>query len=302
MKNKTLLIIAAGIKSRYGSIKQMEKVGPNKELIIDYSIYDAIKAGFTKVVFVIKQEFGREFKNTLEKRINSKIEVEYVYQDNSFIPKKYQILLSKRNKPLGTAYAIYCAKDKINEPFAVINADDFYGFDAYLKASKYLDNIIYNHYAVIGYEAFKTLSINGIYKRGIMEVNNNILKKIEEVKMSLKDNKVLTSKLESSKVQEIAKDTLVSTNFLIFNKDIFKVLEEELIDFLAINQKKILEVEFMIPTILNNCLRKNIKTIDVIKTTSTLYDLTYQEDKQIVKKALKELTDQKVYKSPLWDL
>ena len=133
-KDKTLLIMAAGIGLRFGGLKQIEQVGPNGEFIIDYSIYDAIRAGFTKVVFIIKEEFYEKFKETIGKRVEPFIKVEYAFQNDDYIPTRFKPLLKKRTKPLGTAYAIYCAKDKINEPFAVINADDFYGRDAFLKA------------------------------------------------------------------------------------------------------------------------------------------------------------------------
>ena len=141
MKEKTLLILAAGMGSRFGGLKQVEPFGPNGEFIIDYSIYDAKKAGFNKVVFVIKEENYKIFKETIGKRIESYIKTEYAFQDNRLVPKEYQELLQNREKPLGTAHAILCAKDKINGPFAMINADDFYGRDALVKASDYLDNI-----------------------------------------------------------------------------------------------------------------------------------------------------------------
>ena len=299
-KEKTLLIMAAGIGSRFGGLKQLEKVGPNGEYIIDYSIYDAIRAGFTKVVFVIKEEMLEEFKETIGRRIEPFIKVDYAFQNNDYIPSRFKPLLKKRTKPLGTAYAIYCAKDKINEPFIVINADDFYGLDAFLKASEYLDNIIYNHYGIIAYKLINTLSPNGVCKRGIMEVGNNKLSKITECKVVAKKNKIVASSLYSNNGIEIDEDTLVSMNLLVFSPDIFDILNEELSLFLSLHQKNLDDFEFQIPDILDTCLKKNIKTIDVIKTTSTWYGMTYKEDQKDVEKAIKDLIEKGVYKEKLW--
>ena len=299
-KDKTLLIMAAGIGSRFGGLKQLEKVGPNGEYIIDYSIYDAIRAGFTKVVFVIKEEMLEEFKETIGRRIEPFIKVDYAFQNNDYIPSRFKPLLKKRTKPLGTAYAIYCAKDKINEPFIVINADDFYGLDAFLKASEYLDNIIYNHYGIVAYKLINTLSPNGVCKRGIMEVGNNKLSKITECKVVAKKNKIVASSLYSNNGIEIDEDTLVSMNLLVFSPDIFDILNEELSLFLSLHQKNLDDFEFQIPDILDTCLKKNIKTIDVIKTTSTWYGMTYKEDQKDVEKAIKDLIEKGVYKEKLW--
>ena len=299
-KEKTLLIMAAGIGSRFGGLKQLEKVGPNGEYIIDYSIYDAIRAGFTKVVFVIKEEMLEEFKETIGRIIEPFIKVDYAFQNNDYIPSRFKPLLKKRTKPLGTAYAIYCAKDKINEPFIVINADDFYGLDAFLKASEYLDNIIYNHYGIVAYKLINTLSPNGVCKRGIMEVGNNKLSKITECKVVAKKNKIVASSLYSNNGIEIDEDTLVSMNLLVFSPDIFDILNEELSLFLSLHQKNLDDFEFQIPDILDTCLKKNIKTIDVIKTTSTWYGMTYKEDQKDVEKAIKDLIEKGVYKEKLW--
>ena len=299
-KEKTLLIMAAGLGSRFGGLKQLEKVGPNGEYIIDYSIYDAIRAGFTKVVFVIKEEMLEEFKETIGRRIEPFIKVDYAFQNNDYIPSRFKPLLKKRTKPLGTAYAICCAKDKINEPFIVINADDFYGLDAFLKASEYLDNIIYNHYGIVAYKLINTLSPNGVCKRGIMEVGNNKLSKITECKVVAKKNKIVASSLYSNNGIEIDEDTLVSMNLLVFSPDIFDILNEELSLFLSLHQKNLDDFEFQIPDILDTCLKKNIKTIDVIKTTSTWYGMTYKEDQKDVEKAIKDLIEKGVYKEKLW--
>ncbi len=299
-KDKTLLIMAAGMGSRFGGLKQMEPVGPNGEFIIDYSIYDAIEAGFTKVVFIVKEDFYESFRETIGKRAEPYIKVEYAFQNDDYIPTRFKALLKKRSKPLGTAYAIYCAKDKINEPFAVINADDFYGKDAFFKASEYLDDIIYNHYGVVGYIVGNTLTPNGAAKRGVMEVGNNKLSKITECKVIKKKDKIIACPLHSSNGKEIDEDTLVCMNLLLFSPDLFDILSDELYLFLSLHQKNLDDYEFQIPDVLDTCLKKNIKTIDVINTTSTWYGMTYKEDKETVEKALKELTSAGLYPQHLW--
>ncbi len=299
-KDKTLLIMAAGMGSRFGGLKQIEKVGPNGEFIIDYSIYDAIEAGFTKVVFIVKEDFYEKFKETIGKRVEPYIKVEYAFQNDDYIPTRFKALLKKRTKPLGTAYAILCAKDKIKEPFAVINADDYYGKDAFLKASEYLDDIIYNHYGVVGYKVGNTLTPNGTSKRGIMEVADNKLLRITESKVAPKRNKIIAAPLHSSNGKEIDEDTLVCMNLLLFSPDLFDILSDELYLFLSLHQKNLDDYEFQIPDVLDTCLRKNIKTIDVINTTSTWYGMTYKEDKETVEKALRELTSAGLYPQHLW--
>ena len=299
-KDKTLLIMAAGMGSRFGGLKQIEKVGPNGEFIIDYSIYDAIEAGFTKVVFIVKKDFYESFRETIGKRVEPYIKVEYAFQNDDYIPTRFKPLLKKRTKPLGTAYAILCAKDKINEPFAVINADDYYGKDAFLKASKYLNDIIYNHYGIVGYKVGNTLTPNGTAKRGVMEVGNNKLSKITECNVIKKKDKIIASPLHSSNGKEIDEDTLVCMNLLLFSPDLFDILSDELYLFLSLHQKNLDSFEFQIPDVLDTCLRKNIKTIDVINTTSTWYGMTYKEDKETVEKALRELTSAGLYPQHLW--
>ncbi len=300
-KDKTLLIMAAGLGTRFGGFKQLEKIGPHDEYIIDYSIYDAIKSGFTKVVFIIKEEIYDKFKETIGSRIEPFIKVEYVFQNMDYIPTKYKNIVKKRTKPLGTAYAIYCAKDKIDEPFAVINADDFYGRDAFFKAYNYLNNIIYNHYGIITYKINNTLSPHGETKRGICEISSdNKLLKITESRVVKRKNKILAAPLNTNIANQIDEDTKVSMNLLLFSPDIFKIIGEELDLFLSLHQKNLADLEFGIPDILDLCLRKNIKTIDAIETTSTWYGITYKEDITTVKKAVKELTEEGIYPQSLW--
>ena len=300
-QDKTLLIMAAGLGSRFGGLKQIEEMGPNKEFLIDYSVYDAIRAGFTKVVFIIKEDFAEVFKNTIGKRVEPHIKTEYVYQDNKYIPSKYLDVVKKRSKPLGTAYAIYCAKDKIKEPFAIINADDFYGYDAFLKASKYLDSIKEN-YGIIAYSIGNTLTPNGPAKRGVCEVNsNNELISLTESNVILKNNYVEVSPLDGTTPFKVSKDTITSMNFLIFKEDIFDIIKEKLTAFLEENISDLSTCEFLIPIVLNECLKEKLKKVDIVKTNAIWYGVTYKEDKEKVVESLKKLIKEKKYPEKLWE-
>ena len=300
-QDKTLLIMAAGLGSRFGGLKQIEEMGPNKEFLIDYSVYDAIKSGFTKVVFIIKEDFAEVFKNTIGKRVEPHIKTEYVYQDNKYIPSKYLDVVKKRTKPLGTAYAIYCAKEKIKEPFAIINADDFYGYDAFLKASKYLDSIKEN-YGIIAYSIGNTLTPNGPAKRGVCEVNsNNELISLTESNVVLKDDYVEVSPLDGTTPFKVPKDTITSMNFLIFKEDIFDIIKEKLTAFLEENISDLSTCEFLIPIVLNECLKEKRKKVDIVKTNAIWYGVTYKEDKEKVVESLKKLIKEKKYPEKLWE-
>ena len=189
MKEKTLLILAAGLGSRYGGCKQVDGFGPNKEFIMDYSIYDAIESGFTKVVFLIKRDMLETIENTIAKRIKNKMKVEYAFQEMNNIPSGV-VIPEDRVKPWGTAHAIYCCKDAIHEPFVMINADDFYGRESYKEISKYLDNIKPNNIGIVGYKAKNTMSELGSVKRGVCTVKNNKVKDIVESELRYTDGKI----------------------------------------------------------------------------------------------------------------
>ena len=297
---KTLLILAAGMGSRYGGLKQLEPLGPNNEFIIDYSIYDAKRVGFTKVVFIIKEENYELFKETIGKRIEKNIKTEYVFQDYKLVPNKYLTCIEKREKPLGTAHAILCAKDAIDEPFAVINADDFYGYDAFQKASSYLENIPKNHYGMVTYELGNALSDNGSCTRGVCSCHNNELVSITESKVEKKDGKIIVRPLTEDKEEVLPASTPVSMNFLLFSPDFFKTLEEEFYNFLESNKEDLSKVEYQIPTVLMFSKNKKQKTIDTMTTTSKWYGVTYKEDKDSVKVAIEKMIKDNIYPHKLW--
>ena len=299
---KTLLILAAGMGSRFGGLKQIEPVGPNGEFIIDYSIYDAKQAGFTKVVFLIKEENYEIFKETIGKRVEKQIETEYAFQKNDNLPEEYQELLKERTRPLGTAHAILCAKDKINEPFAIINADDFYGRDAYQKASNYLDTIKENEYGLVAYRLGNTLTPNGSAKRGVCEVtDNNELIKLTESKVTLKGEIVEGESLETKEKFTTSKDTIASMNFLLFSTSLFKILEDKILEFLEANKDNLNDCEFLIPIVLNELLEEKKVKVNVLETNATWYGVTYKEDKQMVVNAINKLIEEGQYNKILWE-
>ena len=298
---KTLLILAAGMGSRFGGLKQIEGVGPNNEFIIDYSIYDAIKAGFNKIVFIIKEENYEIFKETIGKRVEPHIETEYVFQKNDNLPEEYKELLKNREKPLGTAHAILCARDKINEPFAIINADDFYGYDAYEKAIQFLENPSTNHYGMVAYRLGNTLTPNGSAKRGVCEVDEKgELIKLTESSVTLNGDTVDVHPLEGKAAFRTSKDTIASMNFLLFTPDLFQILEDRFPDFLNQNKDNLDSFEYLIPIVLNELVEEGKKQVNVIETTSVWYGITYKEDKDLVTNAIKKLVEMGVYPQNLW--
>ena len=296
---KTLLVMAAGMGSRFGGLKQIEPMGPNGEFLIDYSVYDAKLAGFTKIVFIIKEENYDIFKETIGKRVEPYIETEYVFQDDSNLKEKYKDLQT-RVKPLGTGYAILCAKDKVKTPFAIINADDFYGRDAYVVASKYLDKIDDKHYAVVGYKVGKTLSPNGAAKRGICKEENGKLKDLIESSVEKIDDKIIAKPLDGDTEFTVEDDSLVSMNMLLFTPKIFDYLEEKLTKFLEINKNDLSKCEFLIPDVVKDAIKEDRVEVDLLSTNAIWHGVTYKEDKEEVVKAIDELIKEKVYPNKLW--
>lgn len=296
---KTLLVMAAGMGSRFGGLKQIEPMGPNGEFLIDYSVYDAKLAGFTKIVFIIKEENYDIFKETIGKRVEPYIETEYVFQDDSNLKEKYKDLQT-RVKPLGTGHAILCAKDKIKTPFAIINADDFYGRNAYMVASKYLDKIDDKHYAVVGYKVGKTLSPNGAAKRGICIEENGKLKDLIESSVEKIDDKIIAKPLDGDTEFIVEDDSLVSMNMLLFTPKIFDYLEEKLIKFLEANKNDLSKCEFLIPDVVKDAIKEDRVEVDLLSTNAIWHGVTYKEDKEEVVKAIDELIKEKVYPNKLW--
>lgn len=296
---KTLLVLAAGMGSRFGGLKQITPFGPSDEFIIDYSIYDAIKCGFDKVVFIIKKENYDIFKETIGKRIEDKIKVEYAFQDLDKIPNGYT-LNKDRVKPLGTGHAILCAKEYINEPFLIINSDDFYGRNAYNEASKFLDNPKGNEYAIIGYNVTNTMTEYGSVKRGLCVVEDGNLKEINECKIERINNELVAESIVTNEKEDINEDSVVSMNMIAFTPSIFDYLEDKFNEFLD-NSSDSLTDEFLIPEVIKMGINEGKFNVKVINTDAVWAGVTYKEDTDSVKKYIKKLVKTGEYKNNLWN-
>jgi NDP-sugar pyrophosphorylase family protein len=295
----TLLILAAGMASRYGSMKQIDGFGPNGETIIDYSIYDAIKAGFGKVVFIIKEEFVDNFKSIFEPKLNGKIETDYVFQN--FDIKQYGVDLEiERAKPWGTAHAVLAARHVVKEPFAVINADDFYGLDAFQKMYTFLTTEANGTtFSMIGYEIGKTLSEHGSVSRGVCKVDaSGNLEEIVERTNVYKEFDVIVYE-ENDRKHPLEFDTRVSMNFWGFTPDIFNVSQELFKEFAHANKDNP-KAEFFIPLVGDHLIRSKKADVKVIPTSSQWFGVTYKEDKPIVQESIDQLIKDGTYPENLW--
>jgi len=294
----TLVIMAAGLGSRFGGLKQIEPIDNNNNIILDYSVYDAIKNGCNKVVFIIKEENYNIFRDTIGKRIEDKVQVEYVFQNNDNIPSWANIPID-RIKPLGTAHAILCCKDVVKEDFVIINADDFYGEDAFKEAFNYIkSNNESNNYAMVGYQVGNTLTTFGSVKRGVCETDGVFLSKIIESSVEKIDDKVLATPLNGSDKFYTSTDTLVSMNMFICNTNLFEYLEEYFNEFLKNNN--LLTDEFLLPEVICDLVFRNIIKVKILKTTSKWHGMTYKEDKELLVYEINKLIENKVYPKNLW--
>lgn len=299
----TLVIMAAGMGSRFGGLKQVEPVGPNGEFILDYSIYDAIRAGYDKVVIIIKEENYDLFRETIGKRIEEKIKVEYAFQRIEDVPEGVKIP-EARVKPWGTSHAILSAKKFITEPFAIINADDFYGLDPYMKIKEYFDKEAGNNeYAMVGYNVMNTMSENGSVKRGVCSKNDkNLLSKLIESSIEKKDDKIIATPLEDEDNPfEIEEDTLVSMNFFGFKPSIFGYLEDEMTEFFEKHKNDLNSCEFLIPISVFKRIEEEKINVKVLNTNEKWYGITYKEDKEELVNAINKMIEEGKYPENLWD-
>jgi hypothetical protein len=295
----TLLILAAGMASRYGSMKQIQAFGPSGETIMDYSIYDAMRAGYKKVVFIIRENFAEDFKSIFEPKLKGKIATDYVYQElSSFMGT--QAVPADRAKPWGTAHAVLCAQEKIKEPFSVINADDFYGKDAFEKSYQFLTREVKPElYAIIGYDLAKTLSEHGTVSRGVCQVDkNNFLVSIaERTKIYREGNKIVYE--ESDGKHDVPSKAKVSMNFWCFHENVFSLIGGWFKDFLKENISNP-KAEFFIPIIGDRFVNSGKGKIEVIPTSAQWFGVTYKEDAPIVKESLMQLVNKGEYPKKLW--
>lgn len=302
MVKPTLLVLAAGMGSRYGSLKQMDGVGPNGEAIIDYSVYDAIRAGFGKVVFVIRHSFAADFKEVFNvERFGGRIAVEYVYQELDCLPEGFE-LPAERQKPWGTNHAVMMAADVINEPFAVINADDFYGRNSYEVIGQYLSQLVGSEgkYCMVGYEVSKTLSENGTVSRGVctVDADGNLTSMVERTKIERVNGTIVFH--DSGDDEPLAENTPVSMNLFGFTPDYFAHSESYFKEFLAANIEN-LKSEFFIPLMVNKVISEGTATMRVLSTASNWFGVTYKEDKPQLMQKIEELIAAGEYPRNLWE-
>lgn len=297
----TLVILAAGMASRYGSQKQTQSFGPSGETIMDYSISDAIKAGFKKVVFIIREDFADNFKTIFEPKLKGKIAVDYVYQQldkhtgNRTVP-------AERVKPWGTGHAILCCKGTVNEPFAVINADDFYGADAFAKAYNFLVNKCNEQtYACIGYKLSNTLSENGSVSRGVISINekNEMIGIDERLKIYDKgEGKIVYE--ENGTETDLSPDTQVSMNFFCFHNNFIDLCDAAFGNFLDANIQDP-KSEFLMPKMADHFIKTGQGVIDIVPTSAKWFGVTYKEDAPIVQESINKLVKEGVYAGNLWE-
>lgn len=296
----TLLVLAAGMGSRYGGLKQLDEVGPNGETIMDYSVYDAWKAGFGKVVFVIREHFAEDFKQKVTKNFEDKIEVVFVFQEIDS-PIEGIDELPEREKPWGTAHAVLVAEDVVKEPFAVINADDFYGADGFHKVAKFLmEDASPTNNALVGYVLANTLSDNGTVNRGVaaMDADNNMVEVNERTKIAKENNSAFYPD-ENGNPVELDINSLVSMNFWGFHPSIFKVIRKDFLEFVK-NNTEDPRAEFFIPLYVNKQIQENTCKYQVLTSHDRWHGVTYKDDKPAVVAALKQMSDDGKYPTPLW--
>jgi UTP-glucose-1-phosphate uridylyltransferase len=300
MNKPTLVVLAAGVGSRYGGLKQLDTFSEQGDTILDFSIYDAIQAGFGKVVFIIRKNIEQEFKAFFNPKLEGKIEVEYVFQELDKIPEKYKD--NSRQKPWGTGHALLMAKDAVKGNFAVINADDFYGREAFEGVAEALRNTDENssNFNMMGYVLKNTISEYGFVSRGeCMVDNNNFLTQVTERTHIEKIDGHLMYKDENEQLKPISENTVVAMNFFGFTPKYFDVSSSMFEEFLKQNYKEA-KAEFFIPSVVNTCILNKTATMKVLKSNARWFGVTYKEDKDFVTSEIQKLKKSGVYPIHLW--
>ncbi|MFT6179977.1 MAG: hypothetical protein ACJAQT_003503 [Akkermansiaceae bacterium] len=297
-----LVVLAAGMGSRYGGLKQMDPMGPNGETVLDYSVFDAIRAGFSKVIFVIREDFAEAFKTSVGSKFARQIEVAYAFQKLDDLPEGYPVP-EGREKPWGTSHAILAARDEVDRPFAVINADDFYGADAYQQAASFLTRDLPQdqkaHYALVGYQIVNTLSDHGAVNRGICQTDHGLLRGVEEViNISRKDTDQIEGTALNGSTCQVEEDVVVSMNLWAFPVSFLTELNHHFCTFLAEHGTED-KSECYIPTVVDGLVNRAVADCHVLETSSSWFGITYPNDKPHVVASIKELVDSGEYPSPL---
>lgn len=295
----TLVILAAGMGSRYGGLKQLDEVGPNGEAIIDYSLFDAIRAGFGKVVFIIRHDFEEAFKARFDEKLKGKIEVEYVFQELTDLPEGFTVP-ENREKPWGTGHAVLAARKAVHTPFASINADDFYGYEAYATCAKFLnEKASENQYAMVGYRLDNTLSDNGSVSRGLCVTNEkNNLVDIDELTKITSENDGIYFYRDDKKSSLNGYET-VSMNFWGFHPSLFEYFEQGFVDFLKEKGSE-MKSEFFIPMYVDELIKAHKIDVEVLTSNAEWFGVTYQEDKPVVIEKIRQLIESGKYPQKLW--
>ncbi len=296
LSDTSLVIMAAGMGSRYGGIKQLEPVGPSGEIIMDYSIYDAILAGFNKVVFIIRRDLEKDFKEIIGSRIEKQVKVEYVFQELDALPAGFH-KPEERTKPWGTGQAVLCCKDVVKEPFAVINADDYYGKEGFKKIYEFLNSDTSNNtYCMAGFILGNTLSENGAVTRGVCRVDETgTLKEIVETSGIIPEGDHAAAKDASGAMIRIELDSPVSMNMWGFKTGLFDELQKGFVEFLSSLPENELKKEYLLPEAVGKLIQNHKATVKVLKTSDRWFGVTYKEDKEVVVKSIRSLVDQGAY-------
>ncbi len=304
MKKTALVIMAAGIGSRFGKgIKQLAPLGPNGEIIMEYSIYDALEAGFNKIVFIIRKDIEEEFREIIGNKIEKITEVAYAFQSLEELPEGFE-KPKERTKPWGTGQAVLAAKKVLSEPFAVINADDYYGKEAYVKVHDYLvqeqseEELL--HICMAGFRLGNTLSDNGSVTRGVCRIENGALTGVTETHDIFKTEKGAEARFADGTVEELDVNCLVSMNMWGLTPVFMDMLEKGFIGFLNNLGEDSLKKEYLLPVMVDHLIKEGTAKVDVLETKDTWFGVTYQEDKEIVKQAFRELTEKGVYPKSLY--
>ena len=302
MTKPTLIVMAAGIGSRYGGLKQIDPVGPSREIIVDYSVYDAIRAGFGRVVFILQEEMQTLFREQTGNRIAAAVPVDYVSQRLEDIPEGF-LLPAGRVKPWGTSHAIYCCREIVNEPFVVINADDFYGAEAFVKVENFLRNTspdIKHHVCMVGYNIENTLTEYGSVTRGVCVISEDgYLENIAERKDIRRSNgEIVDTDIDGVKI--IKPGTVVSMNFWGFSASIMHEFELYLSRFFADNQDNLESAEFYLPLFVNDLIKDGKADVRTLKTEAKWYGVTYRQDKAAVQAAIRDMIKSGKYPEKLW--
>ena len=297
----TLLILAAGMGSRYGGLKQLDHLGPSGETIMDYSIYDALGAGFDKIVFIIRRSFEKEFRKKFVDKLRGKAEIKLAFQELDNIPANISYH-PDREKPWGTAHAVWSARQLINEPFAMINADDFYGREAFIDMAGFLkkkQTATDNQYAMSGYKLINTLSEHGSVSRGVCKVKDNYLETVEEhTHIFVSDSGKIVNR-KDDKEKPLDSDSIVSMNFWGFTPGLFRFLDEKLRQFLLDNSMK-LKSEMYIPFVVDELIKENNAVVEVLDCNALWFGITHKEDKEKAVRNLEELVESGIYPQNLW--